>query len=907
MVWKGHTFAAYNATKLPLVPARRDDVGPIEGGLALPREHDADYIWPGAYPRVAWASNKHPLMGFSPYNPSFRGVLLERLRTGTSVKRIAHDKFELDETTKMRWSCLEAILRHVIAFLLRSLPPDFGLYLWPIEASEPRLPSSFGFTGTRIQFKTENDARRAFTQARNAFLSLIATASGLVALHRFWERVRTGKPPTDEWARRLEQSGISGTYVQEILESEICTEVERVGVIVRIDSCLFMEKLWPFILQGLPVWFYLGTNRKHYPTDKFWSKVLLPSADEAEHYVAQRLAIEEASPEKASSSRTSPALDLDTFDSGEDNVHFDMDPTGLPMPSLTPLVETGFDRAPVPTPLALTNAIPPTVSSSSSWQCGTASQSPMPKPFPHSGQLPGETVQEFFCRRDDENALRRKAETPEQTMSRENHRAQVERQGSPGAKGPHVYEWVAVGGHYLRRRINRKDVDDRWTEYAPSQRRYDPFRRQWDLCIELDVHAKVPVLLDTDDEEDEGDELIGAYGRGIIPTRPGSNSPECGGQREGTGLVAGKADIVPPAVFVQDLLHADPLEKPALHLRLESSEVLARQRFGYSLSGEPVLGEGGRIDSAAAQVLWREAKFRMHMFDGVSDDALPSAEDHVGIRALIHELSELGKHGFNVGYIPAALSDMRTDNHRYVGNRLGKPLTIRVLRHYSYKIVQTAEDLANACYRREMSGLDVYTFCSRGMRTEFDPEWVLGVEDAVSTLQGIRSQSSDVYELVRYFVARGMPFSTLSSRPGRDDAQQLADELSATIDLGWRHISCKSGLEDYAAYERRFAAFLVDNPHARAVIMRGGLLWRLAVELLGIDDAAAMALTGPSPYRFKIVYETSPFPNPSQGPSTAWWDDSLTDAEENLLCGAHKLYRGMQRSSFLQRPCVADM
>ena len=900
LFWEGMAFAAYNTSELPLVPARRGDLPPIRGGMTLPKERYADYVWPGAYPRVAWASNKYPLMGFSPRHPSFNGRMFERLRGGMKIKRSALDRFELDEETKERWSILEAILRRIIHILERKLPSVEGIDLWPLETSEPRLPSSFGFTGTRMQFKSENDARESFKMARNAFLSLIATASGLVALHRYCERYaarRNDEPPgQDTWARDLVISGIPAFYVQELLQSEVCARVQRVGLIVRMESCHFLSKLPAFIHQGLPVWFYLGSQLSEYPMRNPWTTTLLPSPAEVE-----RLAIRVKSLDAS-------RLNERTFDSisaGADNSLLDNDIAGTSLPTL-PQDSASQDASISP------GANEPPLVLSKPWaeeNANVPQSKSMPMPFPHTGQLAGETFEEFFRRRNEDDSRRMATETAEETATRERHRLQVESQGQPGARGAHVYEWVLVDGFYLRQRVNRNDVADVWSEYAASQRKYDPFRKQWDLCRAFDEGAEVRVGMDADseDDDDDEDELIGAFRRGV-GCSSGSNFLEHVEQTVSGHVISNEVEEVPPSTFVKDFMHDGLLEKAELHLTLDCAAVLARERFGYSPDEAHMPRDLQMITDASKKMKWREATFLMHMFEGVSDETFPSGADVINIRALIHELEKTD--WLYTDRLPASLCDLSSQNKGYVLQLPGQHLSIKILRHHWFTNVKWKRDeeieeplpcntYVRGCEQINTYGRDVFVFQLLPSHRARDNgparqecEWVVGVVDAISAVQGLRTQSRLLYELVRYFVARGIPFHTLSTTHGRVDAKSIANERSGDIDLGWRHVSLKPGLEDYDSFERRFAAFLSDNPRARAVICRGGLLWRLAVEIIGINEATAMALAGPSPYRFETVYSTVNYPLAAKSDVETWWDDTITDAEENLLCGAHKMYRG---------------
>ena len=87
--------------------------------------------------------------------------------------------------------------------------------------------------------------------------------------------------------------------------------------------------------------------------------------------------------------------------------------------------------------------------------------------------------------------------------------------------------------------------------------------------------------------------------------------------------------------------------------------------------------------------------------------------------------------------------------------------------------------------------------------------------------------------------------------------------------------------EDYTYYEETHANFL-SLPRGRAALLRGGIVWRLAIEVLG-DRAEDVVLNGPLDdvlkFSSKICYNGNEF-----------WDDGLNEAEMDLVCGVYKLY-----------------
>ncbi|THG92534.1 hypothetical protein EW145_g8683, partial [Phellinidium pouzarii] len=105
------------------------------------------------------------------------------------------------------------------------------------------------------------------------------------------------------------------------------------------------------------------------------------------------------------------------------------------------------------------------------------------------GQYEGETWQEFFARRAQSNKKRLENETPERRIQRERREKAAEEKQVPGKRGARVYEWLeseTSAGVLVRMAVSRASVEDTWDNYRVSQKCYDGFHDEWDLCDEFD-------------------------------------------------------------------------------------------------------------------------------------------------------------------------------------------------------------------------------------------------------------------------------------------------------------------------------------------------------------------------------------------------------------------------------------
>ncbi|KAJ7189696.1 hypothetical protein GGX14DRAFT_382956 [Mycena pura] len=131
-----------------------------------------------------------------------------------------------------------------------------------------------------------------------------------------------------------------------------------------------------------------------------------------------------------------------------------------------------------------------------------------------SGQLQGETIHEFLARRKADNEQRMKEESPaakERRLQREATAATGEPPSLHGKHKTQVFIWDMAenfdGIFYIRRQYNRRLAQERWDEFAPTQRIYDGFSNAWDFCeaLDLDAEAGNDGGMDYDDGDDDYD------------------------------------------------------------------------------------------------------------------------------------------------------------------------------------------------------------------------------------------------------------------------------------------------------------------------------------------------------------------------------------------------------------------
>src|SRR5271154_548212 len=119
-------------------------------------------------------------------------------------------------------------------------------------------------------------------------------------------------------------------------------------------------------------------------------------------------------------------------------------------------------------------------------------------------------------------------------------------------------------------------------------------------------------------------------------------------------------------------------------------------------------------------------------------------------------------------------------------------------------------------------------------------------------------------------VIRGIAYNTISPKDHRYLSQN-----HLPYKLGVRKANFRPNSSDYVEYELMRDTFLRE-PHARAALLMGGIVWRLAIEVLG----PVPATNGPSFHSHGLDAESS---------YGSVVDDMLSDDEVNLICGVYKI------------------
>ena len=138
---------------------------------------------------------------------------------------------------------------------------------------------------------------------------------------------------------------------------------------------------------------------------------------------------------------------------------------------------------------------------------------------------------------------------------------------------------------------------------------------------------------------------------------------------------------------------------------------------------------------------------------------------------------------------------------------------------------------------------------------------------------------TDRITAVNCLASRGIPFRTIFE-PERGASLHLLQPSQVT--LGYRDYGATFNRWDYSSYEGAIRT-LLSTPRARGFLLKGGLLWRLAMEYAP-RNLLEEVTQGPSP---DVWYYGATY-TPPRGPIL--YGDHPTASELDLMCGVYKVY-----------------
>ncbi|KAJ2914910.1 hypothetical protein MD484_g5505, partial [Candolleomyces efflorescens] len=524
------------------------------------------------------------------------------------------------------------------------------------------------------------------------------------------------------------------------------------------------------------------------------------------------------------------------------------------------------------------------------------SQPPCDPPTNPSTNLPGRyprrqepeaaerTWEDWFRKRAQIEIELRKKETPEAAQKRENR----ERCPPRDRKKTSFYVWDKnTEGIFRRRKADDDDLDDLFGtdgKFGRKQARYSGVFNEWDLCDYFGPPDDSQILALA---EDEADYMGTSVEQELVKWRTYYGVDVVDEQADSIVAISGDPHMVDP---VED--KAIPLDSPtpAQSSRAPQPHALDMERlaafresasareipelvytqFGF-LGSLPLHTPSDRKPSTdkpppGAGLTVKILGVAEHASSDASYWRTPAGQEIV---AFIHSLGQ--------GSLPRDSCDLFKDSRM--------PVTslprFKLLRRSTVPTEVQVTEWDNVSGRKTVIKVreeDAFWFAS-----DYGQSWRLGCTSAPIALMISRLDASisDPISLAFLLVGQGVRFNTWAERihPPRHHLSPSGSKHLASL----RHESHRFSGEDWSKYLRH-RRILLSSSAGRAALLRGGIIWRLALE----DVSVSEALSGPSSEAFKkagIVRHN--------GQGGYLVDDDLDFDELDAIVGHYDLYLGV--------------
>lgn len=455
------------------------------------------------------------------------------------------------------------------------------------------------------------------------------------------------------------------------------------------------------------------------------------------------------------------------------------------------------------------------------------------QPEKNSRQRVDENIDAYFARKAEQMQKVIETETPmarEARLSREKH---SKKSACPGRKGAMVFEWVDRddNGILIRTAMTRGQVDNIWEIYGRNQRRYNSVDNEWDLCVQFGEPSS--------DSEDEDEDF---YGMSLSQnstikdntiTTPLLPTSQEDWQQE---LESTYGDHRTPGFH---MVSPNPIEDQLFF------------RYGFSISIGYASREPGTDHTFNDAVL----------IFGHRECFLNDTSKRSAVTEFFESLCKTPP------FVHPELCDLSPNHDSHLGqfmSRFQGKVELKVVGDDTYYLVEPTQDSVH------------------------NVQWYVVVQDPCTALQCLReSWASSRIALAKALVRHGIPFSTRSPAP-----ILLRSKTRYVFEgLGTRRKDYTPNKYDYYEYELRLKELVKQPRVARAALLKGGIVWRLVMEVLG-DSAEGFIIDGPS----DSAYHSANFLRlePSGVPL---WDDYLSHEELDFICGLYHIYTGKYRGA----------
>ncbi|PPQ71051.1 hypothetical protein CVT25_007322 [Psilocybe cyanescens] len=797
----------------------------------FPSTWNLDNLDPTALKSYSWDLAGLPYLPFVLSSP-FHGRLLKRLALSVDCAQFDTNGslFFLSEDTTESWRRLERILVDLgdnLRSFFEATKPSVSL----AKVKRPSLPSFHGYAASHDNKAT---ATLAFSVSQDAFIIYSAYISFLVALCEFGIASRSGSKPS--WLVHLSDPAnctLHAEWLAMFRESPIVNfKASRRGVILDV--------------AGIPLWFYWGRQPEFVTPSESWLSRFYPN--------------------------TSVCLEG---------------------PSATT-----FSTAPTPT---------------STETAGPRVSAPFPPVCPGSSQRDGETMEEFFARRRRNHEAWKAKEDPMKRRAREDAEKAAAKRPYIGKKGPIVYEWDLTDGYRIRTPVSRNAANETFHGYRSHQSIYDSFANCWDCCSDFgdDIPGR------DDDFESDSDEGPSCTVASLAPVVSSSGGPSLSSSHVVSSTsTSSDTHTQPPNIIpvslsprlssVTNVPESSSSLEQALSPRLSSvtnvHELLSSLEQNETEDGEI---ETDDLLSVSRQDVLSVNNFEPTSFKSAQDKSL---EDLLYFR-FGYSLDERPYSGPPQSLTPAKFTSW-DEVLRSVGARqlttswkdkvpiedfLGCLLVSKEpldeipgkfwdLGSYAMTPLSEMQPCFVSVHVKHFDNAPHYILRPRNLHESRDVSWLLSV-DAMTALECMRrSLGPHIYDITNFLVDHGIPFRTFLPLPSdlRTSLSSSSKRSSPRSLLGRRSKKYNFDLGDFATYQTLLHALLRANPESRAALCIGGIVARIARDIL----PNSAALLGPSHEALDGKQQVL------ESDGQIFCDDELSQDMLDLICGVYEVETG---------------
>ena len=436
----------------------------------------------------------------------------------------------------------------------------------------------------------------------------------------------------------------------------------------------------------------------------------------------------------------------------------------------------------------------------------------------------------FFEKRRARNERLKARETPKERQSRES------REKNPPTKRTKVFLWTRTeDGGYRRESFYQSENGMHLDSYGKNQKIYDAFSNEWDCCSEFGEVSQDDV--DDDDGIDDDFPMMpppsaAARDQVLEPDTPLADPPSPSASQPTPAIPDRSFSVARPAE-----VHFDWDEFETTHLLY--------QFYGF-VAPLPLPTQSSPI----------------------ADNDRGLLSTIVGLRRKDSDFFSSPVASFALEFLQS-LKSLKTPKNSSWDIASGNRMSIA-----SSKLFGRMRVIKRPGNEEE----NWYVFDFKEAATV---PWMVALPNVIDALFVCRLHQPEItdFEVARELLNHGIRFSTLLP------VRPLPSFVGPVITVPVRLPGYEFTQDDYYAYEQQRAALLSDPRVARAALLRGGIVWRLAVATLSFDDVLEGPTTAATLQRRGIIIRSEN--------SVDLCDDGLSQLELDIICGLHHCLTGI--------------